>query len=383
MDKVKASIIIPVYNDLIILEHFVNLILKAIKIDEYQLIFIIDGYAEEKILSLLNNLSESHLYVTYIQTEKATSYAHVNNVARKYAVSELLIFMNTDIFLESTCLDNMICALKHNNVQAVQPLLVYPQTNTVQSTGHVFGDGYNHHALKGQSINSALVNTSSARQALSLALCLIPASIFDEIGGFDEYYYNGWEGLDLTLKITEKGYRCWYEASAIAYHIEGGSRKRFRLNESQQAAHFWTIWGKKIKYDIIELFNMQLQEIDTDKEYLVIDYTTNRSWLSTLCNLSINYNEIINKVNYSDDDEIDLFKSLSYSALIYPGSVLFLVSSINQLSNNALWIKYRENNDDICFDLAGNIMKLKDNIGSRAFDGKSQSNHRTPRYTLP
>lgn len=362
MDKVKASIIIPVYNDLIILEHFVNNLIRTVNIGEYQLIFIIDGYAEEKILSLLKDLSESNLYVTYIQIEKASSYAHVNNVARKYAKCELLFFMNTDIFLESTCLDNMIYALKHNNVQAVQPLLVYPQTNMVQSTGHIFGDGYNHHALKGRNTNIGLVKTSSVRQALSLALCLIPTAIFDEIGGFDEYYYNGWEGLDLTLKITEKGYKCWYEASAVAYHIEGGSRKRFHLNESQQSAHFWTYWGEKIKHDIIDLFNKQLKELDTDKTFLVIDYTPNRSWVSTLFELSINYYEIINKVNYSNDNEIDLFKSLSYGTLIYPGSILFLVSSINQLSNNTLWIKNRINNDDICFDLAGNIVKLKDII---------------------
>ena len=57
------------------------------------------------------------------------------------AVSETLIFINTDIFPVGDCIDNILYMLNSNEkIAAVQPMLLYPQTNLVQSTGHVFSE---------------------------------------------------------------------------------------------------------------------------------------------------------------------------------------------------------------------------------------------------
>jgi len=273
-----ASIIIPVSDNCTILEYFIQDLQKKVNINDYQVIFIIDGPVNSKILELLYDFSSSYSSVLYSQVTVKSSYAHVNNYGRRFAESDLLIFMNTDIFLQKNCIELMIDALYQNKAHAVQPLLIYPQNNCVQSTGHIFGDCYNRHALKEQSIDHPLVKISTTRQALSLALCLISTSAFDECGGFDEYYYNGWEGLDLTLKITQRGYICWYESNARAYHVEGGSRKKLSLNESLQAGHFWSNWGKIVKHDVIDILKMQLQEFDLSSNYIVYNFTTYRSW---------------------------------------------------------------------------------------------------------
>lgn len=357
--KYSASIIIPVSNNCNILEYFIEHLKCTIKIDNYQIIFVIDGPVDNKILILLENFSSEFSCVMFKQLEKKSSYAHVNNFGRKYAESDLLFFMNTDIFVQKNCLEIMIDSLQKNNVQAVQPLLLYPQSNHVQSTGHIFGDCFNRHALKEQESNHPTVCLSTTRQALSLALCLIPTSIFDECNGFDEYYYNGWEGLDLTLKITQHGYRCWYECNAQAYHVEGGSRKKFSLNESLQAGHFWSVWGNIVKDDIIDLLKMQQLECDFSRNYIVYDFTTYRSWKKILDSLSISYEEIIDKSLYSNELYLDFFSVLSYHALVNPEPILFLVTSFSSLKDNVLWTKYRKCKDDIFIDLSGNIGKLK------------------------
>lgn len=358
MKNYNASIIIPVYNNYIILEHFINHLIKSIQLSEYQIIFIIDGFVNENITKLLTRLSNRFTSVSFYFLEESHGYSYANNIGRKYAKTDLLFFMNTDIFLNKHCLERMIKALHSNHVQAVQPLLIYPQTNTVQSTGHIFGDGFNCHALKGQMLNNKLVKTSMVRQALSLALCLIPAKIFDDIGGFDEYYYNGFEGLDLTLKITQKGYRCWYEASAQAYHIQGGSRKALHLNESQQAAHFWAKWGKEIKTDIIELLSMQLPQKNAELSYSIFDLTNNRSWPDILSNLPVQHENVIHKTLFANENNIDLFQALSYQAYTYPGPLIFLTTSFEVLRENIFWIKSRNNTEDLYFDLAGNVGSL-------------------------
>lgn len=357
--KYVASIIIPVSDNCTILEYFIKDLQNKINIYDYQLIFVIDGPVNSKILELLHNFSLEYPSVLSTQLTEKSSYAHVNNCGRKFAESDLLIFMNTDIFLQENCIEAMIDALYQNHVQAVQPLLIYPQNNCVQSTGHIFGDCYNRHALKEQSINYPFVKISAKRQALSLALCLIPASVFDECGGFDEYYYNGWEGLDLTLKITQLGYICWYESKAKAYHVEGGSRKKLSLNESLQAGHFWSNWGQIVKHDAIDILKMQLEEIDLSSNYIVYNFTTYRSWGTLLDSLNFIYDDIIDKTKYSNESNLDFYNVLSYHALIVPNPIIFLVSSFTSLKDNALWMRYRENNQDIFIDLSGNIGMLK------------------------
>lgn len=354
-----ASIIIPVSNNCNILEYFIEHLKQTININNYQIIFVIDGPVDNKILVLLEKFSLEFSNVMSIQLETKSSYAHVNNFGRKYAQSDLLLFMNTDIFVQKNCLEIMIDSLRKNNVHAVQPLLLYPQSNRVQSTGHIFGDCFNRHALKAQKSNHPTVRLSATRQALSLALCLIPTSVFDECNGFDEYYYNGWEGLDLTLKITQRGYRCWYESNAQAYHVEGGSRKKFGLNESLQAGHFWSVWGGIVKDDIIDLLKMQQLECDFSRNYIVYDFTTYRSWKKILDSLSISYEEIIDKSLYSNESYLDFFSVLSYHALVNPEPILFLVTSFSSLKDNVLWTKYRKCEGDIFIDLSGNMGKLK------------------------
>ncbi len=350
-----ASIIIPVSNNYIILEYFIEHLTYTVCMNNYQIIFVIDGYVDCNILGILNKYSLKYPNISYVQLSQKTNYAHVNNYGRTFASADLLIFMNTDIFLQDNCLEIMIDSLYKNNVHAIQPLLIYPQNNCVQSTGHIFGDCFNRHALKGQSIDYPLVAQSATRQALSLALCLIPTAIFDECNGFDEYYYNGWEGLDLTLKITQHGYMCWYESNARAYHVEGGSRKKLSINESLQAGHFWSKWGHIVKSDIINLLEKQVCNMNLSNEYIVYDFTTYRSWRTILNELHIPYEDIIDKTQYSNEQILDFYNVLSYQALISTVPILFLVTSFSSLKDNDLWIKYRKNNNDIFIDLSGNI----------------------------
>ncbi len=354
-----ASIIVPVSDNCTILEYFINHLTSTVCMNSYQIIFVIDGPVNNIIIEILHKYSLEYSNICYAHLRKKTSYAHVNNYGRTLAKSDLLIFMNTDIFLQDNCLEIMIASLYQNKVHALQPLLIYPQNNRVQSTGHIFGDCFNRHALKQQSINHPLVSKSSTRQALSLALCLIPISIFDECNGFDEYYYNGWEGLDLTLKISQKGYTCWYEAKAKAYHVEGGSRKKFSLNESLQAGHFWSKWGNIVNSDIIDLLKKQICNLSLSKDYIIFNFTTYRSWSIILNELHISYVEIVDKTKYSNEYFLDFYNALSYQSLINPNPLIFLVSSFSSLEDNNLWMKYRKNKEDIFIDLSGNIGLLK------------------------
>jgi GT2 family glycosyltransferase len=51
------------------------------------------------------------------------------------------------------------------------------------------------------------------------AACLMPRSVFDELGGFDEDFFASHEDVDLSYRARLLGYRCRYVADAVVRHV--------------------------------------------------------------------------------------------------------------------------------------------------------------------
>ena len=62
-------------------------------------------------------------------------------------------------------------------------------------------------------------------QAVTAACMLTRRSVFEDVGGFDPTYVNGYEDIDLCLKIRQRGYRVNYCGSAMLEHFESVSRR--------------------------------------------------------------------------------------------------------------------------------------------------------------
>ncbi len=60
------------------------------------------------------------------------------------------------------------------------------------------------------------------------AFYLIRRDVFNRLGGFDERYFVYLEDLDLSLRVTQAGYRLHYLAAAEASHIGGGSSRQVK-----------------------------------------------------------------------------------------------------------------------------------------------------------
>jgi GT2 family glycosyltransferase len=55
------------------------------------------------------------------------------------------------------------------------------------------------------------------------AACLLPRSVFDELGGFDEDFFASHEDVDLSYRARLRGYRCRYVADAVVRHHGSGT----------------------------------------------------------------------------------------------------------------------------------------------------------------
>jgi len=73
--------------------------------------------------------------------------------------------------------------------------------------------------------------------AVTGASMLVRREVFGAVGGFDERYQNGYEDVDLCLKVRKLGYRILYEPRSRAVHHEGKTPGR-RVSEE---ANIWLL----------------------------------------------------------------------------------------------------------------------------------------------
>ena len=352
-----CSYIVAIDNTYALISNFLQQLLCHVK-ESDEIILIDDACNIFDTLVFLDNMANKYKQIRLIHLKQKAGFGKANNIGISIANGDTIIFINTDIFLESKCIDRMLDLLwSSQKIGAVQPLLVYPQTNKVQSTGHVFSDYRSGQLFSMRKIQDIVLQQNGIRQALTMALCAVKSNVIEEIGGFDEYYYNSHEGLELSLKITLNGYNCYFCSNAIAYHCSGGARKTALNDISKQKAHFYHKWYNSIQSDLVKYLSSQLKLEYQGSNYFILDFSTSNKWKFILKQLNIH------TVQHQKFQErflknINLFYCLPYSTLNYGGNFLFLCDNMSQLSGNYKWILLREQYKDIIMDLDGNLVPL-------------------------
>ncbi len=351
-----TSIIISVDSSKILFENFISELANYPKIKNYEILFVNDSENAIFDTTLLQRYNIEFAKIIY--PEHKMGYGAANNLVAEKASGEFLVFMNDDVVLMNNCLEILISDLNDNHFAAVQPKLIYPQSNLVQSTGHIFTNYSNSHAFENANRNADIVNTSGWRTALTTAVCATRKDLFIKMGMFDTIYYNAWEGMEYTLKLTLNGFGCWYESKAEAYHIRGGARGAYSLNEEAQAAIFWSRWSSKIPNDLCKYITLQLNSYDIEDDYLLLNFSKipDISFLQKNCNLY--YRNSINYTYFSGMKHIDFIRQIPLSIIKSKSPIIYLVNNFKDIQGNMFWLEHRIKSfhKDIVIDLSGNVM---------------------------
>lgn len=352
-----CSYIVAIDNTYSLTTNFLEQLLLTLANDD-ELIIINDACNNIDTISYLNKKAQNNPQIQLVHLENKMGFGGSNNIGIEKANGETIVFINSDIFLENNCIENMLKILwSDEKIAAVQPLLVYPQNNLVQSTGHVFSDYRSGQLFSMRKPDDPIIKRSGKRQALTMALCAIKREILAQTGGFNEYYFNSHEGLELTLEISLMGYTCFYCSDAIAYHCTGAARSGSLFDISKQKAHFYQKWGTKIQYDILDYLQVQITAENQNTAFFVLNFSTSHQWNEILDSLHI---RILQQKVFQERfcKEINLFYCLPFSSLNYNGSFLFLCDNMAQLKGNSRWILLRKHCKDIIMDLDGNLIPL-------------------------
>lgn len=199
----------------------------SVECDKKAEIIVVDNASHDGTLSYMSNYQS-----TVIINKINEGFAKAHNKAAKIAQGEYLLLLNNDTVITPGFLDKMLSTFEIDpKIGIVGCLVIKLDTKQVQHAGVMFTPEYVPYELGlpiadfSPGITRNDDRCSSIREVPSVtgACMMIKKSLFEELGGFDERYVNGWEDTDLVLKAREKGYKVWYNGQAMIYHKHFGS----------------------------------------------------------------------------------------------------------------------------------------------------------------
>lgn len=107
--------------------------------------------------------------------------------------------------------------------------LLHPGTGLIQHAGVVeMRDGRPDHIYFKKHADYPPANTRKQYFAVTFACAVVPKGLFENIGGFDEGYWCGWEDVCFCQEVHKRGQRVYYEPKAVVYHYESRTEGRYK-----------------------------------------------------------------------------------------------------------------------------------------------------------
>jgi GT2 family glycosyltransferase len=219
----RCAVIIPTFDG----AHLLGACLKALFSSppqrcDLRVVVVDDGSSD----GTAERFSAYDERLTMVALEENQGFARACNAGAAAAGdAEHLVFLNNDTVPVAGWLDALVDeAEAHDRAAAVGARLLYPE-GEVQHAGIAIGrDLWPRHLYAGFPGEHPAVNRPKRVVAATAACLLVRRGAFEELGGFDPVFVNGYEDVDLCLRLGEKGYEVRYCPRSVVYHLESVTR---------------------------------------------------------------------------------------------------------------------------------------------------------------
>jgi GT2 family glycosyltransferase len=219
-----CALIIPTYNG----AHLLSSCLEALFAHppercDWEVIVVDDASSD----ATAERFADYDERLTLIAQEENGGFATAcNDGARAAREADLLVFLNNDTVPVPGWLDALVdAAAAHPGAAAFGSRLLYPD-GTTQHAGVMIGqDRWPRHLYAGLPGEHPAVKRPKRVAAVTAACVLIRRQVFEHLGGFDTAFLNGYEDVDLCLRMGEKGHEVRYCPDSVLYHLESVTRE--------------------------------------------------------------------------------------------------------------------------------------------------------------
>ncbi len=237
-----CSIVIPVCNKMELTVQCLTTLARLTEQLRYEVI-VVDNGSSDGTSEFLKQLEGD---VRIIANSENLGFAKACNQGARAAQGRFLIFLNNDTIPLSNWMTALVAEVtSHPEVGIVGSKLLY-EDDTIQHAGVVFSrEGLMpYHLYRRLHRDHPAVNQRRTFQCVTAACMLIRREIFETEGGFDEGFQNGFEDVDLCLKVIAKGWQIVYQPSSVLYHLESQTPGR-KTHEQANALRLLRRWGQR------------------------------------------------------------------------------------------------------------------------------------------
>ena len=158
------------------------------------------------------------------------NYSAANNVGARAATGEYLLFLNDDVeVLTPRWIERLVGQAQQPGVGKVGVKLAYPGGH-VEHAGVLLGSLTEtprtqlHLHPPGTAGSEHLLELTRNSAAVGTACAMLPAQLFWDLGGFDEYLVTELNDVDLSLRVWNAGRRVVWTPEVVLTHHRRASR---------------------------------------------------------------------------------------------------------------------------------------------------------------
>jgi cellulose synthase/poly-beta-1,6-N-acetylglucosamine synthase-like glycosyltransferase len=217
----SVSVIIPAYNNQLTIEET----LQSIKNQNYQgsmeIIVVDDGSSDRT-----PEIAQRYTSKVIRQTNKGPGVAR-NRGARE-AVGEILVFTDSDCVLSPQFISELVRPLQDSSIAGSQGRY---KCNDKALISRFVQYEYEERARRQARVDNVYwIATHSA---------CYRRDVFLEVGGFYEDSFSGGEDLDLSQRMTEKGFKMVFNPEAVVYHHHPSTLGKYIISKFARA--YWMV----------------------------------------------------------------------------------------------------------------------------------------------
>jgi GT2 family glycosyltransferase len=182
-------------------------------------------------------------------------FSRACNQGAALAQGELVVFLNNDTEPRRGWLSALVAAMRAQPAAAIAGSRLLFGDDTLQSAGLLLAHGFPYPVSvipRGYRKPAADAPPTGAVHAVTGACMLVRAAAFHAAGGFDEGFENGYEDVDLCLRVAEQGGGTLFVAESLVTHHEAASGGRFK-NEAANLDRLQQRWMGRLPPDWLDL----------------------------------------------------------------------------------------------------------------------------------
>lgn len=239
-EQFAVSIIIPFHNRADLTTDCLRSISRHTRDVSCEVILIDDASTEP--FDPAPHLSEIPWRV--IRNEQRNSFSANNNMAARSAAGMHLCLLNNDTLVRPGWLSALVRVMEQEtNVGVLGNKHLFPDSGMLQHAGMAAdADCEPYHLHPGSDPDLPAVNYQRDLPAVTFACVLIPRGVYENLGGLDESYRNGYEDVDFCLRAARAGYRIVYTPASVIAHYGQSTPGRTVTDESNRQL-FRERWG--------------------------------------------------------------------------------------------------------------------------------------------